>query len=52
MSGVSGSDGEELPGSRDALELVLAPVIEADPGPGDEVDDGARDTDLVGWECA
>ena len=39
-------DREEPPAPGDALQLALAPILEFDPGPGDEVLDGARHDDL------
>jgi len=41
-------NGEQFPGPRDALELVLTSVLELDARAGHEVGDGARDEDLVG----
>src|SRR4051812_42552975 len=40
-------DGEQAPGAPNALQLVLAPGVEADPRADDQVLDGARDEHLA-----
>jgi hypothetical protein len=44
---VSGVDGEEPPGARYDLELMVAAVDERDPGAGDEVHDGSRNEEFA-----
>jgi hypothetical protein len=44
---VSDLDGEEPPGARYALELMLAAVDELDPGASDEVHDGSRNQEFA-----
>ena len=44
---VSGVHSEQVPGARHTLELVLASVLEIDPGAGDKVDNGARHKHLA-----
>src|SRR5437868_12085727 len=44
----SGGCGEELPPAGHALEVVLASIVERDPGAGDEIGDGAGHEHLVG----
>ena len=44
----SASNGEEVPLAGDALELVLAAIVELEAGADDEVLDRARDEDLAG----
>jgi hypothetical protein len=43
----SADDGEEVPGGGDAFEVVFAPVVEAEAGSGNQIDDRARDEDLA-----
>src|SRR5687768_7186846 len=44
----SGDDREQPPAAGNALELVLAAVLEAQAGPRHEVGHGGRDADLAG----
>jgi hypothetical protein len=45
--GCSADDREDLPGTRQALELVAAAAFQPDRGAGDQVADGAGDQDLA-----
>ena len=52
IPGGSVLDGEDPPGARDALQLVLATVSQTDLGPRHQVGDGARDKNLARSRCS